>query len=81
MTPINKAEQLFNQFKFETANEDVNKMLEDLAFFSCKILINEMLQNCSKKKTTYWNSVHNHILEYYTNKVLNVRIPNTKEDN
>jgi hypothetical protein len=81
MTEQNKAEQLYKQFTFETSNQDVNKMLEDVAFFSCKILINEMLQNCSKKKLIYWQNVNKFLLEYYTNKVLNVRIPNTKEDN
>jgi hypothetical protein len=81
MTEQNKAEQLFKQFTFETSNEEINKMLEDVAFFTCKILINEMLQNCSKKKLIYWQNVNKFLLEYYTNKVLNVRIPNTKEDN
>jgi hypothetical protein len=81
MTEQNKAEQLYKQFTFETSNQEVNKMLEDVAFFSCKILINEMLQNCSKKKLIYWQNVNKFLLEYYTNKVLNVRIPNTKEDN
>jgi hypothetical protein len=81
MTEKNKAEQLYKQFTFQTANEDVNKMLEDVAFFSCKIFINEMIKNCSKKKLIYWQNVNKHLLEYYTNKVLNVRISNTKEDN
>jgi hypothetical protein len=81
MTEQNKAEQLYKQFTFETANQDVNKMLEDVAFFSCKILINEMLQNCSKKKLIYWKNVNKFLLEYYTNKVLNVRVQNTNEDN
>lgn len=81
MTEQTKAEQLFNQFKFETSNEDVNRMLEDVAFFSCKIFINEMLKNCSKKKLIYWQNVNKFILEYYTNKVLNVRITNSSEDN
>jgi hypothetical protein len=81
MTEHNKAEQLYKQFTFETANQDVNKMLEDVAFFSCKILINEMLQNCSKKKLIYWQNVNKFLLEYYTNKVLNVRVQNTNEDN
>jgi hypothetical protein len=81
MTEQNKAEQLYKQFTFETSNEEINKMLEDVAFFSCKILINEMLKNCSKKKLIYWQNVNKFLLEYYTNKVLNVRIPNTKEDN
>lgn len=81
MTEQNKAEQLYKQFTFKTANEDVNKMLEDVAFFSCKIFINEMIKNCSKKKLIYWQNVNKHLLEYYTNKVLNVRVADTKEDN
>jgi hypothetical protein len=81
MTEQNKAEQLYKQFTFQTANDDVNKMLEDVAFFSCKILINEMIKNCSKKKLIYWQNVNKHLLEYYTNKVLNVRVADTKEDN
>lgn len=81
MTEQNKAVELYNQFTFKTSNEDVNKMLEDVAFFSCKIFINEMLKNCSKKKLIYWQNVNKFLLEHYTNKVLNVRIPNTSEDN
>ena len=81
MTEQNKAVELYNQFAFKTSNEDVNKMLEDVAFFSCKIFINEMLKNCSKKKLIYWQNVNKFLLEHYTNKVLNVRIPNTSEDN
>ncbi len=81
MTEQNKAEQLYKQFTFQTANEDVNKMLEDVAFFSCKIFINEMIKNCSKKKLIYWQNVNKYLLEYYTNKVLNVRVADTKEDN
>lgn len=81
MTEQNKAVELYNQFKFKTSNEDVNKMLEDVAFFSCKIFINEMIKNCSKKKLIYWKNVNKFLLEHYTNKVLNVRIPNPSEDN
>lgn len=81
MTPQNKAIEIYNQFKFETANEDVNKMLEDVAFFSCKIFINEILKNCSIKKKTYWQQVNKFILEHYTNKILNVRIKHTEENN
>lgn len=81
MTEQNKAVELYNQFTFKTSNDDVNKMLEDVAFFSCKIFINEMLKNCSKKKLIYWQNVNKFLLEHYTNKVLNVRIPNTSEDN
>lgn len=81
MTEQNKAVELYNQFTFKTSNEDVNKMLEDVAFFSCKIFINEILKNCSKKKLIYWQNVNKFLLEHYTNKVLNVRIPNTIEDN
>jgi len=81
MTPPNKAIEIYNQFKFETANEDVNKMLEDVAFFSCKIFINEILKNCSIKKRVYWQQVNKFILEHYTNKILNVRIKHTKENN
>lgn len=81
MTEQNKAIELYNQFKFDVSNEDVNKMLEDVAFFSCKIFINEMLKNCSKKKIIYWQNVNKFLLEHYTNKVLNVRVTNTSEDN
>ena len=81
MTEQNKAVELYNQFKFKTSNEDVNKMLEDVAFFSCKIFINEMIKNCSKKKLIYWQNVNKFLLEHYTNKVLNVRIANPIEDN
>ena len=81
MTEQNKAVELYNQFTFKTSNDDVNKMLEDVAFFSCKIFINEMLKNCSKKKLIYWQNVNKFLLEHYTNKVLNVRITNTIEDN
>ena len=81
MTEQNKAIEIYNQFKFETTNEEINKMLEDVAFFSCKILINEMLKNCSKKKLIYWQNVNKFILEHYTNKILNVRITNPGENN
>jgi hypothetical protein len=81
MTEQNKAIEIYNQFKFETTNDEINKMLEDVAFFSCKILINEMLKNCSKKKLIYWQNVNKYILEHYTNKILNVRISNPKENN
>jgi len=81
MTEQNKAIEIYNQFKFETANEEINKMLEDVAFFSCKILINEMLKNCSKKKLIYWQNVNKFILEHYTNKILNVRITDPKQNN
>lgn len=81
MTEQNKAIEIYNQFKFETTNDEINKMLEDVAFFSCKILINEMLKNCSKKKLIYWQNVNKFILEHYTNKILNVRITNPGENN
>lgn len=81
MTEQNKAVELYKQFTFKTSNDDVNKMLEDVAFFSCKIFINEMLKNCSKKKLIYWQNVNKFLLEHYTNKILNVRIPNSSEDN
>lgn len=81
MTPQNKAIELFNQFKFETQNEQVNEMLENLAFFSGKIFFNEIQKNCSIKKRVYWQQVHNHFLEHYTNKVLNVRIKHPEENN
>jgi hypothetical protein len=81
MTEQNKAIEIYNQFKFETTNDEINKMLEDVAFFSCKILINEMLKNCSKKKLIYWQNVNKFILEHYTNKILNVRISNPEENN
>jgi len=81
MIEQNKAIEIYNQFKFETTNDEINKMLEDVAFFSCKILINEMLKNCSKKKLIYWQNVNKFILEHYTNKILNVRISNPEENN
>lgn len=81
MTSQNKAIELFNQFKFETQSDEANKMLEDVAFFSCKIFINEILKNCSVKKRVYWQQVNKFILEHYTNKILNVRVNNTKKDN
>lgn len=81
MTEQNKAIEIYNQFKFETTNDEINKMLEDVAFFSCKILINEMLKNCSKKKLVYWQNVNKFILEHYTNKILNVRITDPKQNN
>lgn len=81
MTEQNKAIEIYNQFKFETTNDEINKMLEDVAFFSCKILINEMLKNCSKKKLIYWQNVNKFILEHYTNKILNVRITDPKQNN
>ncbi len=81
MTEQNKALEIYNQFKFETTNDEINKMLEDVAFFSCKILINEMLKNCSKKKLIYWQNVNKFILEHYTNKILNVRITDPKQNN
>lgn len=81
MTPQNKAIELFNQFKFETQSDEANKMLEDVAFFSCRIFINEILKNCSVKKRVYWQQVNKFILEHYTNKILNVRVKHTEEDN
>jgi hypothetical protein len=81
MTPQNKAIELFNQFKFETQSDEANKMLEDVAFFSCKIFINEILKNCSSKKVIYWQQVNKFILEHYTNKILNVRVKHTEENN
>jgi hypothetical protein len=81
MTEQNKAIELYNQFKFDVSNEYINKMLEDVAFVSCKIFINEMLKNCSKKKIIYWQNVNKFLLEHYTNKVLNVRVTNTIENN
>lgn len=81
MTPQNKAIEIYNQFKFETQSDEANKMLEDVAFFSCKIFINEMLKNCSSKKVIYWQQVNKFILEHYTNKILNVRIKHTEENN
>lgn len=81
MIPQNKAIEIYNQFKFETQSDEANKMLEDVAFFSCKIFINEMLKNCSSKKVIYWQQVHKFILEHYTNKILNVRVKHTEENN
>lgn len=81
MIPQNKAIEIYNQFKFETQSDEANKMLEDVAFFSCRIFINEMLKNCSIKKRVYWQQVNKFILEHYTNKILNVRIKHTEENN